>query len=263
MRGKNAHVPGSATLTSSPIMNVISPASTQATSSLSRCRWKRLLVPAGTVSSNSMTLSFVSRPRSFRAAKRPGAPMSRCVPPPAGTTMPLLAFMEVPPDTRDVSPEPLEETPAVALEVERLVDAILAQVIVQTADDLGTRRDRALVVRVDVIDVHGDVLRRGADRLRAERAMGALRAEPDHAAAELDHRVVDRAVRAHAPRGRNLAEPERALEERERGADILVRKSRNDRRSSNGLNLLLDHGHEYRLSSLQRCRVERGISPKR
>jgi hypothetical protein len=43
---------------------------TQATSSLSRCRWKRLLVPAGTVSSNSMMLSLVSCPRSFKAAER-------------------------------------------------------------------------------------------------------------------------------------------------------------------------------------------------
>src|SRR5262245_20789901 len=110
----------------------------------------------------------------------------------------------------DTSPEPLEETPAVAFDVERLVDAILAQVIVQTADDLSTRGDCALVVRIDVIDVHGDVLRRRADRLRAKGAMGTLRAEPDHAVAELDHRVVDCAVRTHAPRGRNLAEPERA-----------------------------------------------------
>src|SRR5712691_2557470 len=36
---------------------VASPASTQATSSLSWCRWKRLLVPARTVSWNSMMLS--------------------------------------------------------------------------------------------------------------------------------------------------------------------------------------------------------------
>src|SRR5262245_65969302 len=90
-----------------------------------------------------MTLPFVSWPRSFKAAKRPGVPMSRCVPPPAGTTMPLVAVMEVPPHARDVSPEPLEEAPAVALEVERLVDAILAQVIVHMADDFGTRGDGA------------------------------------------------------------------------------------------------------------------------
>ena len=77
------------------------------------------------------------------------------------------------------------------------------------------------MMRVDVVDVHGDVLGRGAGALRAERAMGALGAEPDHAVAELDHRVVDRAVRALAPRGRDLAEPERALQERERGTDVL------------------------------------------
>src|SRR5215813_8670533 len=40
-----------------------------------------------------MMLSFVSWPRSFNAAKRPGADMSRCFPPPAGTTRPLVAFM--------------------------------------------------------------------------------------------------------------------------------------------------------------------------
>src|SRR5215475_8292406 len=61
--------------------------------------------------------------------------------------------------------QPLEETPAVALEVERLIDAIIPQVIVQPADDLGTRGDRALVVRVDVVDVHGDVLGGGAGLL--------------------------------------------------------------------------------------------------
>src|SRR4029077_18709091 len=107
--------------------------------------------------------------------------------------------------------QPLEEAPAVAFEVECLVDAIVPQVIVQPAHDLCTRGERALVVRIDVVDVHGDVLARGASPLRAERAMGALRAEPDHAVTELDHRIVDRAVRAHAPRGRNLPEPERAL----------------------------------------------------
>src|SRR5215510_797199 len=40
-----------------------------------------------------MTLSFVSRPRSFNAAKRPGAAMSRSLPPPAGTTKPFVASM--------------------------------------------------------------------------------------------------------------------------------------------------------------------------
>src|SRR6266478_6018369 len=180
--------------------------------------------------------------------------MSRCFPPPAGTTKPFVAFMPVssPVSFRRHLAQPLEEAPAVALEVERLVDAIVPQVIVQPAYDLGTRGERAMVVRVDVVDVHGDVLARGAGPLRAERAMGALRAEPDHAVAELDHRVVDRAVRAHAPRGRDLAEPERALQERERGTDVLIRKPRNDRWSSHGLDLLPDCGHEYGLSPLER-----------
>jgi hypothetical protein len=47
-------------------------ASAQATSSLSRCRWKRLLVPAGRVSSNIMMLSPVWRPRSVNAREWPG-----------------------------------------------------------------------------------------------------------------------------------------------------------------------------------------------
>ena len=89
---EEAQVPGPPTVTSSPILKAISPASTQATSSLSRCRWKRLAVPGGSVSSNIMMLSPVSRPRSFKAAKRPGADMSRCVPPPAGTTKPLAVM---------------------------------------------------------------------------------------------------------------------------------------------------------------------------
>ena len=47
------------------------------------------------------------------------------------------------------SQQPLEEAPAVALEVERLVDAIVPQVIVQPAHDLCTRGECALVVRID------------------------------------------------------------------------------------------------------------------
>jgi hypothetical protein len=74
-----------------------SPASTQATSSLSRCRWKRLAVPAGRVSSNIMMLSLVSRPRSFKAKERPGVGESKCFPPPAGTTKPFGAVMCCPP----------------------------------------------------------------------------------------------------------------------------------------------------------------------
>src|SRR6267378_3803058 len=151
--------------------------------------------------------------------------------------------------------QPLEEAPAVALEVERLVDAIVPQVIVQPAYDLGTRGERTLVVRVDVVDVHGDVLAGSAGPLRAERAMGALRAEPDHAVTELDHRVVDPAVRAHAPRGEDLAEPECALQERERGTDVFIRNPGNDRWSSHGLDLLSDCRHERSLSPVKRRRL--------
>src|SRR5262245_1770733 len=158
--------------------------------------------------------------------------------------------------------QPLEETPAVALEVERLVDAIVPQVIVQPAYNLGPRGDRALVVRVDVLDVHGNVLARSAGPLRAERAMGALRAEPDHAVTELDHRVVDPAVRAHTPRGQDLAEPERALQERECGTDVFIRNPRNDRWSSHRLDLLSDCRHEHGLSPVERRRLERGLAPQ-
>src|SRR5262249_21524608 len=145
LRGRNAHVPGPPTVTSSPILKVISPASTQATSSLSRWRCKRLLVPAGTVSSNSMMLPLVSWPTSFKAAKRPGAAMSRCFPPPAGTTRPRSAFMlmsfplallrEYGGYSRYVSASPdlaqplVDETPAVALGVERLVGSCARAVV--------------------------------------------------------------------------------------------------------------------------------------
>jgi hypothetical protein len=61
-------VPGPPTVTSSPILKVISPASTQA---------------------------LVSWPTSFKAAKRPGVAMSRCWPPPAGTTKPFVAVILV------------------------------------------------------------------------------------------------------------------------------------------------------------------------
>ena len=46
-----------------------------------------------------------------------------------------------------------------ALEIERLVDAVVPQMVVQAADDLGARGDRALMMRVDVVDVG----RRAAD----------------------------------------------------------------------------------------------------
>src|SRR6266446_761820 len=92
-----AQVPGPPTVTSSPILKVISPLSTQATSSLSRCRWNVVSVPEGAVSSNSMMLSAVSLPTSLSAAERPGAMLS-IDPPPGGTTkpFPLIAFSSTP-----------------------------------------------------------------------------------------------------------------------------------------------------------------------
>jgi hypothetical protein len=72
---------------------VNSPASTQATSSLSRCRWWRLAVPAGRVSSNIMILPPVSRPSSFSAKERPGVGEPKHFAPPAGTTKPVVALM--------------------------------------------------------------------------------------------------------------------------------------------------------------------------
>jgi hypothetical protein len=54
---------------------------------------KRLAVPAGRVSSNSMMLSLVSPPRSFMANERPGVGEAKCFPPPAGTTKPFAAVM--------------------------------------------------------------------------------------------------------------------------------------------------------------------------
>src|SRR5882757_2387503 len=85
-----AHVPGPPVVTSSPILNVNSPSSTQATSSLSRCRWSQLfLEPAGTVCSNRVTLWPVSRPNSFIDMTWPDDSL-RCCPPPAGTMTPFI-----------------------------------------------------------------------------------------------------------------------------------------------------------------------------
>src|SRR5438093_763885 len=92
------------------------------------------------------------------------------------------------------------EAPAVALGVERLVGAmrlvgaIAPDVVAQPGRDPCTRADRALIVRIDVVDVHADVLALDAATLRADRAMVTLRADSDRAGAELEHRVVDRAV---------------------------------------------------------------------
>src|SRR5438093_5853060 len=120
--------------------------------------------------------------------------------------------------------QPLDEAPAVAFEVERLVGAIVRAMVVRRTGDLRTCLARALVVRIDVVDVHADVVARGAGRLRAERAVGALRPDSDDAVAELDHRVADEAGGAHAPRRRDLAESERALQKRDCGGDVLIRK---------------------------------------
>jgi hypothetical protein len=48
--------------------------------------------------------------------------------------------------------QPLEEAPPVALEVERLVDAILPGVVVRPAVDPCTGGERALVMPIDVVD---------------------------------------------------------------------------------------------------------------
>src|SRR5262245_57364445 len=88
-------MPGPPVVTVSPILNVNSPSSTQAISSLSRCRWSQLfLAPAGTVCSNRVTLSPVSRPNSFMDMTWPDA-SSRCLPPPGGTNTPLFMVMAI------------------------------------------------------------------------------------------------------------------------------------------------------------------------
>src|SRR5436309_8716338 len=53
--------------------------------------------------------------------------------------------------------QPLDEAPAVAFEVERLAGAIVRAMVVQRTGDLRTCLARALVVRIDVVDVHADV----------------------------------------------------------------------------------------------------------
>jgi len=95
----------------------------------------------------------------------------------------------------------------------RLVGPIAPGVVAQPVCDPCTGGDRVLIVRIDIVDVHADVLALDAATLRADCAVVALRTDPDHARAELEHRVVDHAARAHEPGGRDLAEPERALQE--------------------------------------------------
>src|SRR5881628_1024483 len=156
----------------------------------------------------------------------------------------------------------LAEAPAVALEVERPVGALAPGVVAQLVGNPGTRRDGTLIVRIDVVDLHADELALDAAAHGADRAVVALPADPDQAVAELHRRMEQHAVRAHEPRGRDLAEPERALQERQRGADVLVRNLGNDRRSALGLDLLPDCRHEHCLSSVERRRLERGLAPQ-
>src|SRR5437773_3175561 len=110
--------------------------------------------------------------------------------------------------------------------------------------------------------MHAETLALGAAAHAADRAVVSLPADPDQAVAELHRRMEKLAVRAHEPRGRDLAEPERALQERQRGADVLIRNLWNDRRSARGLDLLPDCRHEACLTPVERRRVERGLAPQ-
>jgi hypothetical protein len=85
----------------------------------------------------------------------------------------------------------MEEAPAVALKVKRLVGANAPGFVVRLVCDPRARGECLLVVRIDVGDGHADVLARHAGTLRTERTVSALRADPDHAVAELDVSVVD------------------------------------------------------------------------
>jgi hypothetical protein len=109
-----------------------------------------------------------------------------------------LCIDSVPYVSGSVPGPPLDEAPAVTLEVERLVCAVVRAMSVQRTRDLCTCGERALIVRIDVVDVYADVVARGTGRLGAERAVGTLRADPDHAVAELDHRVADNAAQSRA-----------------------------------------------------------------
>src|SRR5262245_31336128 len=122
--------------------------------------------------------------------------------------------------------------------------------------------ERALMVRIEVGDVHADVLALDAAALRADRAVRALPADSDDAVAELDEGVEQLAVAAHDPRGRNLVEPECTIAERERGADVRIRKLRHDGRSARALRLLSYCRHEHCLSSVERRRPERSLTPQ-
>src|SRR5262245_5462666 len=144
--------------------------------------------------------------------------MSRCCPPPAGITKPLgslmaMSFRPARPRGRDagggrVSPvaigrpwssgarrlarglrglaHALAEAPAMTLEVERLVAALPPDVVARPVGDPCPRGDRPLVVRIEVGDVHADVLALDPAALRADGAVRALPSDPDHAIGELD-----------------------------------------------------------------------------
>ena len=60
----------------------------------------------------------------------------------------------------------------------------------------------------------------------------------------------------------DLAEAERALEERERRADVLIRNLRNDRGLPPRRDLVLDCRHEHCLSPVERRWIERGVAPQ-
>src|SRR5262249_9318646 len=138
----------------------------------------------------------------------------------------------------------VDEAPAMPFGVERLVGVCLRAGAARLPRDACARGARALIVRLDVGYRHAEVLALDAAALGADGAVGTLRADPDHAVAELDQRVVDDTVGALQPRGRDLAEPERALQERECGADVRIGKLGNDCGSASGLDLLPDCRHE-------------------
>src|SRR5215475_6054142 len=156
----------------------------------------------------------------------------------------------------------VDEAPAVALGVDRLVGVRLRAAAAWLPCDPRPCGERLLIVRLDVGDRHAEILALDAAALGADRAVRALRADSDHAVAELDDRVVDHAVRALHSRGRNLAKPERALQEGERGADVRVGELGNDRGSPYGLDLLPDCRHERFLSPAEYRRLERGVAPQ-
>src|SRR5690349_3944582 len=77
--------------------------------------------------------------------------------------------------------QPLHEAPAVTLGIERLVRAN-RRLVVQPCGNSCTRRDRALVMRVDAVDGHAAVLALDAAAHRTDGAAGALRAAGSNAA---------------------------------------------------------------------------------